>query len=434
MPARANALPLALGAAAVVAPGLAGGGYADSTWLPLVGLFAGLALWSVAASEGTLGRGGIAALAIWAGFAVWIAASALWGTFGDPATEATRALVYVAAFAVGAVVGSRASDGIVLGIGLGATTLAVVSLIGWLWASAPDTYHDTLLRGPTGYPNALGVVAGAGGLVLCGLRIGGGWSRVLVGAAAVCWLTVGLTGSIGAMAAVSLGLLTWVGLGSRSQPVAIAPVVAALAGAGSGYVITLVGGTRGLAVVAAVVSSVAVALGVSARMPQCRVRLGLPLVTAAALLVLAAVLGYALLTPSASVENRRAYWSVAAAVAADHPVLGAGAGSFAEEWLARREIASDVQDAHSLFLETAAELGFIGLALLGAAVGIPLLWGLRGGQEGDLLAISAYIAILSHAAIDWDWEMPVVMAPCAVLAGALANRGPNAGAARKPSE
>ncbi len=47
-----------------------------------------------------------------------------------------------------------------------------------------------------------------------------------------------------------------------------------------------------------------------------------------------------------------------------HAALGSGAGTFERWWLADRDVALKVRDAHSLYLETLAELGPFGLAAL----------------------------------------------------------------------
>ena len=66
-------------------------------------------------------------------------------------------------------------------------------------------------------------------------------------------------------------------------------------------------------------------------------------------------------------------------------------------------------DAHNLYLETLAELGPIGLALLVVLLGLPLVTALRVRWHPlASAATGAYVAFLSHAALDWDWEMPVV--------------------------
>ena len=56
--------------------------------------------------------------------------------------------------------------------------------------------------------------------------------------------------------------------------------------------------------------------------------------------------------------------AVAWEMARDEPLLGTGAGSFEAHWLRERPISFPARDAHNLYLETLAELGLIGLALL----------------------------------------------------------------------
>ena len=92
-----------------------------------------------------------------------------------------------------------------------------------------------------------------------------------------------------------------------------------------------------------------------------------------------------------------------------HPGLGSGAGTFEQYWLEHRPSSANVRDAHSLYLETLAELGPFGLALLAAALAIPLLAVARARSHPFVPgAFAAYVAYLVHAAGDWDWEMPAV--------------------------
>src|SRR5262249_53189872 len=63
---------------------------------------------------------------------------------------------------------------------------------------------------------------------------------------------------------------------------------------------------------------------------------------------------------STTTNSRRQYWRVALRDFAHHPVLGSGAGTFVREWYRHRTIRADVTDAHSLYLETLAELGLVG--------------------------------------------------------------------------
>ena len=67
-------------------------------------------------------------------------------------------------------------------------------------------------------------------------------------------------------------------------------------------------------------------------------------------------------------SNRYAYWRVALDAFADHPLAGVGSGGFRVEWLRERDVVEPARDAHSLYLETAAELGLVGLLLLGTAI------------------------------------------------------------------
>jgi tetratricopeptide (TPR) repeat protein len=78
-----------------------------------------------------------------------------------------------------------------------------------------------------------------------------------------------------------------------------------------------------------------------------------------------------------------------------------------------------VLDAHNLYVETAAELGLVGLVLLLVAFAVPL------GAARELRrlplgapALSVWIAFLFHAGVDWDWEMPAVTATALIVAAA----------------
>src|SRR5919199_248801 len=106
--------------------------------------------------------------------------------------------------------------------------------------------------------------------------------------------------------------------------------------------------------------------------------------------------------------NRPHYWHVAWHEVELNPVLGSGAGTFERYWLLYRPVGSFARDAHSLYLETLAELGPIGLVLLLAALALPLL--VLRGRRDPLLATAAagYAAYLVHTGVDWDWELPAV--------------------------
>ena len=131
----------------------------------------------------------------------------------------------------------------------------------------------------------------------------------------------------------------------------------------------------------------------------------------------------------ASVQsNRYAYWKVAVATFADHPLQGEGSGSFRAIWLREREFREVIRDAHSLYLETAAELGLVGLLSLALLVAGCAVAAVRAGPAlpGAAAALAAFAL---HAGIDWDWELPALT----LVALALAARLIAAGEPRTPA-
>ena len=75
-------------------------------------------------------------------------------------------------------------------------------------------------------------------------------------------------------------------------------------------------------------------------------------------------------------------------------------------------------DAHSLYLETLAELGLVGLGLLVLVLAPPLAGAFRGASAA---AAGGYVAFLVHAGVDWDWEMPAVTIAGLFCGAALMN-------------
>ena len=68
-------------------------------------------------------------------------------------------------------------------------------------------------------------------------------------------------------------------------------------------------------------------------------------------------------------SNRYDYWDVAFRAFKAQPLHGVGAGGWAVDWLRYRTINESAQDAHSLPLQTLAELGIVGILLLIAFLG-----------------------------------------------------------------
>ncbi|HEV2592395.1 MAG TPA: O-antigen ligase family protein [Gaiellaceae bacterium] len=105
-------------------------------------------------------------------------------------------------------------------------------------------------------------------------------------------------------------------------------------------------------------------------------------------------------------HGRTHLWRAALHEGEQHPVAGGGAGSWRREATGRHLPAN----AHSLELETFAELGVLGLAALGAFfIAVP--------RRGALFA--AFAAWLLVSAIDWDWQLPAVTGAAVICAGSL---------------
>jgi len=126
------------------------------------------------------------------------------------------------------------------------------------------------------------------------------------------------------------------------------------------------------------------------------------------------------LTETAS--NRAQYWSVAAEAFAERPVAGHGAGSFASLWLEHRSIGEKVQNAHSLWIETAAELGIAGLLLLALIASGVVLAAKQAGADGAALAGIVTTWALA-ASVDWHWQVPAVTAVALIATGGLLSAG-----------
>jgi hypothetical protein len=109
---------------------------------------------------------------------------------------------------------------------------------------------------------------------------------------------------------------------------------------------------------------------------------------------------------SLSSSGRTELWHVAWLEVKAHPVVGGGAGSYARYYLVHRTNTQQVQDAHSLYLETLAELGPVGFALLLGALALPLVAAVRMRRHPLVpVACAAYAVYLVHAIADWDWEL-----------------------------
>ena len=362
---------LALGSVPIVLLGFQDGGYHDGAWrLAGIALAAVAGLRLVLPPRPALGRAGILSVAALSGLAAWMLLSSGWGIDGTEAQrEAERCAVYALwLLAVLSVVGPATSGALLTGVLGGIVLLAVAGLADRLLSPpAPDPYQGSLLIEPVGYANALGMLMALGVVLALGelhdpqrrLRRG-----ALLGAAGLSAVALALTSSRGAWLAALAGLGVLLAFRCRTWR---APALAAGAVAATAVLIVATTGP-----------------------------------------------------PRASLGDRPEYWRVAVSAAADQPLLGSGAGSFDDYWLEHRTIPAYVRDAHSLYLETVAELGMVGLALLLVALGAPLAAVARARDRRRVAtAASAYVAFLVHAGLDWDWEMPVTTFAGLACGGAL---------------
>lgn len=129
---------------------------------------------------------------------------------------------------------------------------------------------------------------------------------------------------------------------------------------------------------------------------------------------------------SASGNGRYQYWQSALDANATAPLTGIGPGTFEYWWSREGTLPGFIKDAHSLYFESLAELGIVGLILIGGLIVFVLVAGsartLRTSGEQRVLAAAAVagcFAFAVSAAIDWSWELTVLPVTFLVLAAGL---------------
>ncbi|HSC50512.1 MAG TPA: O-antigen ligase family protein [Gaiellaceae bacterium] len=403
-----------------------------------------------------------------AGLAAWTWLSLVWSDdVAQTVQEGERLLVYLAGATALLLLGRRASVGaVVAGLWAAIVVISVYALTLRLLAPGRGAYQvissdpeaSFRLSRPLGYANALAIFAAIGILLALGLALRGrGPLRGLAAASLVILApTLYFTYGRGAWLGLAAGLCALFALergrvaaAVRAAALAIAPAIAVVlasrthgltADPSSVAAARHDGRLLAVAVVCLAVAAAFVPAGLDRLLPRVQLgrsaRRGLALavgvvVLAIAVAAVAAVGGpragarrayHAFNAPaplvrsdasnrlfSLSGSNRSDYWRVAWREVEAHPLLGGGAGSFQRFWLRHRSAELPVLDAHSLYLETLAELGAVGLALLLCVLTVPLL-GLRTARRTPFAAaaLGGYVAFLVHAGIDWDWEMPAV--------------------------
>ena len=464
--ARVSALdwaPAALAAAGtVVAVGGTQGGYFPTSWGPSSLVL--LALVAVCLAFGAttdVERLDVAFIFAFVALIGWTALSTLWSAIPtETVHEVQRGFVLLAGVATVLLLARRGTHGrVAFAIAAGIVVLCGYGLATRLLPGKIGTFDSFgyRLAEPIGYWNGLGILAAMGVLLTLGIALEAqaSWERIAA-AVALCVVapTLYFTYSRGAWVALFVGLAAMVAASPHRLRnlaglvfVAPAPVTAVL------FASTLEGLTiedqtlaqavhDGRRMIPVLVACCLLAVVGSLAWMFCETRISAGRRTrlvVGAVLISALVLGVAgevvreggpsslatraretfdapqaqggghdlndrlfLLTGSGRTE----LWQVALSAWESSPALGVGAGSYERYWQESDRWSRTARDAHSLYLETLAELGPLGLLLLVVALGIPvgaLVAARRHPVVGG--ALGAYAAYLGHAGIDWDWEL-----------------------------
>jgi len=441
------------------------GGYFDAPRID-----AGVIAWALVAVAAVLvarpvpaGFGARLALGGLAALAAFTLLSMLWAPVAGTAYHSGQRVVLYLGTLVAAVAllqsprAQRAVEpalgaGILIVIGYGLSERFAPGLLSF----ARSTSAQGRLEQPLTYWNAMGEVAAIG--VVLAARLAGDASRPrmirLAAAAAGAPLGMGLylSFSRGALFACVAGLITLVVAAPRRAQArglaitAAAAVLTAIAAAPFSGVTSMAGSishreAQGAVVLVAVIVIAAVAVLVQARLTARESDRALALPRRApwlALVIICAGLALAMVAGAKEhsaqplggggarlvslQSNRYAYWRVALRAFGEQPLYGVGAGGWAVDWLRWRPFLEGAQDAHSLELQTLAELGIVGLALLAAflaGIWLAARDALRAAPAAASGAIAAIVAYVAHSPLDWDWQMPAVTLIALVLAGAL---------------
>jgi hypothetical protein len=488
---RSVSLSTAIGALTLVLAFRAGGFFPAATAWTALALCAALVLHVTSAQRPFAGWSATltvvtGALAL---LAVWTLLSGEWS--GAPARalpEFDRLLVYLLVTALAGATVRRDGD---LARIVRATALAIglICAAGVLTRVLPgllpaETGFDAdRLAFPLTYWNAVGVLAAIGIVLQLALSCAPeqpAWSRVAAAALIpVSATALLLTFSRGGLVAALAGVVLFVALGHPRALLVVLPatalptaaVVAVVLGAdrltSDEFASAAAAGERSRALLALAVAVVvagglrAAALAGEPRLARLRVPGGRRTLAAVALALLVVVAGGAVVAdvPARVAEQRRAFaegdivpvtadpadrlgqvgnngrlaqWRVALDGYRAEPLHGTGAGTYRLAWERDRPAGSSpAVDGHSLYLETLGELGLPGLTLVLVAL-LGLLTALARGIGGpEHLAhaslLAAALALVLHAGIDWDWEMPVLWIWLLAAGGvAAASRTPRA--------
>ncbi len=455
---------------------LAGGGYDVIVrsevgillwWVALLGLIIGLL------PSRRLGPAAWAAVVLFSAFVAWTWLALGWtGSKEQTLTQLGRVAMYLGVLVLGLTVINKRTlrpllSGVACAVGLVAL-LAVLSRLVPSWFptdNAAQFYATPRLRYPFDYSDGVGEFAALGLPLLLFVATG---ARTLagrvVGAAGlpVIVLCLALTVSRGGILAAAIGLIAFFALVPDRLPRLATAAIAALgsaivmlellhlAGVRDAFHHPAPAGQRHTMLLVLVVVCVAVGVTQAAfelarrgrkrpswlkvSLPQSRVIGGLIGLAVAAVVIVSLASGtdahlwrefkqpnhsvtgnqyFRLLSIAGS--HRYQYWVVAVHAFKAHPWDGIGPGTFQFYWSAHNNLGEFVRNAHSVWVETLAELGIIGLALIGGFFAFALIGGaVRGFRSppDPRLAITTAVAttagFCAAAAFDWVWQIGVM--------------------------
>ena len=447
--------------------------YANGGFDTTTKAYAGISVWwllgtaaaiGVAQARSRVDRLALVALGLLAGLALWTLLSMSWASDGGRAfAQFDQVSLYVAVLALAIALGRLVPSSVIVGgTALALSAIACVALTSRFFPSTfgvePSTILPSLtprLSFPLGYWNGLGIEVALAYPLLLSIMVSRR-SRLARALAALplplLSAVMYLTSSRGAFLAAVVAIAAYLLLAPDRWPALAAAVVAG--GAAAVSILALVhknallagvmtdpgavhqGHRAALVIGIACILTALVWLGcgeIGRRVPTPPQRTGWAV---AGVIVLGAVIAIALSHPiakfdtfrtnaftsggsssyvnthllSSSGSGRWQFWGAASSEFQAHPLNGGGAGSWQAWWLQHDTLGGFfTQYAHSLYLESLAELGIVGLLLIGGFIVVAVVGAVRAArtlQSGDVAAAAAGgIAFFVAAAYDWVWQL-----------------------------
>jgi len=134
---------------------------------------------------------------------------------------------------------------------------------------------------------------------------------------------------------------------------------------------------------------------------------------------------------TAAGSHRYQYWVAAVHAFESKPLIGIGPGTFQFYWAQHGSLYEFIRNAHSLYLETLAETGVLGGALIVAfllvVLGTGVARALRARAPARAVlagATASLIAFCTAAAFDWVWQLAAVALVALLMGVAILASGP----------